>query len=52
MSNKKLFWLGHRAQIWENKERQDRREVWERTMKKLVYEVEESKLYIAGIEAH
>lgn len=38
-------------QVWQNKGKQDRKEVWEQIMEELVYEAEESKLYIAGSEA-
>lgn len=47
-----LFCLGHRVQVWENKGKQGRREIWEQIMEGLIHEAEESKVYMAGNEAH
>ena len=37
-----LFCLGHRVQVWENKGKQGRREIWEQIMEGLIHEAEES----------
>lgn len=39
------------GQVWENKGKQGRRDVWEQIMGELVYAAEESRLYIVGKEA-
>lgn len=52
LKEKSLFCLGHRVQVWENKEKQGRRAIWEQIMEGLFHEAKESKLHKVGNNAN